>query len=406
MALLQLVAKGVQDELLVGNPRTSFFRTAYKRHTPFSTEFRDQVFDNEVGFGSRRAVVKIARLGDLLHTCILQMTMRSLELTDDVSLYPFYPAEEFVESVELYIGSEKIETHDHTFFRVYDELYRKEDARLAYRELTDFTTEPAGSVKTLYLPLAFWFCRDPSRALPLVAMAHHEVELVFTFAKSVRGVDPTFAPRPTLICEYVHLDTPERTRLASAPQAMLVEQIQSMSAAVQVLPQQNTVRVDLSQLNHPCKTLAWALTHPERHGVFTGSLRGLENAEAYAPLESAKLVVNGVDRGEVRSGAWNRAVDAFSRINQIPSVGVYTMNFALHPDDATAPSGAVNLSQVEAYLHLTTKRAPPGTTRATIMDDAMETVPESAQLTMLRVYAQTWNQLIVRDGMAALRWLA
>ena len=39
--LLELVAHGIQDIYLIGNPQITFFKTVYKRHTNFSIESRD-----------------------------------------------------------------------------------------------------------------------------------------------------------------------------------------------------------------------------------------------------------------------------------------------------------------------------------------------------------------------------
>ena len=36
--LLELVAHGIQDIYLIGNPQITFFKTVYKRHTNFSME--------------------------------------------------------------------------------------------------------------------------------------------------------------------------------------------------------------------------------------------------------------------------------------------------------------------------------------------------------------------------------
>ena len=37
-ALMQLVAYGAQDVYLTGDPKVTFFQTAYKRHTNFAME--------------------------------------------------------------------------------------------------------------------------------------------------------------------------------------------------------------------------------------------------------------------------------------------------------------------------------------------------------------------------------
>lgn len=393
MALLQLAAQGPQDRALVGTPSMSFFRCRYKRHTPFATEFKDVRFDTTATFGSR-AVVKLGRLGDLVHTCYLELVFKKTGET-------FYPAEACVESVDVVIGGTVIDSHDATWFRVYDELYRKEDHRAAYRELTDFSgSHPVGSVKTCWLPLIFWFCKDPAHSLPLASLQHHEIEFVFHFASHVAGIDMSFDPCPKLVCEYVFLDCPERDMFQNSQHTLLIEQLQRSHVST---PASETINVPVP-FTRPCKSVAWVFCDPERHGVFTASGRGLESAEVYAPMQSAQLLINGVERGDVRPGSWYRAVESFARSRQIPSAGVYAMFFALDAASSTQPSGTINFSRLNGELHLVMKRIVPGSMRHTILNEATETLEYAARLTMLRMYAQSWNQLIIAKGVAALAW--
>ena len=44
--LLQLKEKGAQDLYLTGQPQITFFKTVYRRHTNFSIESIEQLFDN------------------------------------------------------------------------------------------------------------------------------------------------------------------------------------------------------------------------------------------------------------------------------------------------------------------------------------------------------------------------
>ena len=68
-SLLQLVAKGSQDNYLTGNPQISFFKYVYKRHTNYSLENRKINYEGEAfanGIG-QTIDIKIPREGDLLH---------------------------------------------------------------------------------------------------------------------------------------------------------------------------------------------------------------------------------------------------------------------------------------------------------------------------------------------------
>ena len=47
--LMQLVAYGAQDIYLTGNPQITFFKVVYRRHTNFSMECIEQVFNGNLG---------------------------------------------------------------------------------------------------------------------------------------------------------------------------------------------------------------------------------------------------------------------------------------------------------------------------------------------------------------------
>jgi hypothetical protein len=312
--------------------------------------------------------------------------------------------EEAIESISVHIGGMKIDEHNSTWFRLYDELYRKEDERMAYREMSDFTTEPVGSVKTMYLPLLFWFNRHVSQSLQLVSLQYHEVEIIIQFSPFVKGIDMSFDPKPKLVAEYIYLDVFERRVFATSQHSLLVEQLQYFTSPVTVSSEEHAqMHVELP-FNHPCKSLIFVFcpNEPGHHGIFTGSEVGLEAAEVYAPMQSARLLLNGVERSELRPGSWHRIVDCFARNRQIPSAGIYSMYFANRPFDSTAPSGSLNLSRLDAVLYFTMKRAHGS--RATILDDAENTVDSAKKLTMVRIFAQSWNQLNIVSGMGGLKW--
>jgi hypothetical protein len=77
--LLQLVAYGAQDIYLTGNPQITFFKVVYRRHTNFSMEAIENVFNGTPGFG-KRVTAQISRNGDMIHRMYVQ-----LELPDTIN---------------------------------------------------------------------------------------------------------------------------------------------------------------------------------------------------------------------------------------------------------------------------------------------------------------------------------
>jgi hypothetical protein len=76
--LMQLVAYGAQDVYLTGNPQITFFKVVYRRHTNFSMESIEQVFNGTADFG-KRVTCTISRNGDLIHRVYLQVTLPLVE---------------------------------------------------------------------------------------------------------------------------------------------------------------------------------------------------------------------------------------------------------------------------------------------------------------------------------------
>jgi hypothetical protein len=395
MALLQLAAKGEQDKLLTSNPQTSLFKSTYKRHTPFQTEWVQETINGTATFG-QRCTIPIPKTSDLVRNIVLEATMKR---TGDT----FYCMEEFVDGIELLIGGVKVASYDRTWSRVYDELYRSLDEQMAYREMTDFSHEPIGNVKRLRLPLIFWFCRTTSQALPLISVPYAQVELVLHLNKQVKGIDMTVDPSMSIHLERVFLGPDERRIFARSTLRYLVEQVQmAHSATLSIENKQKVLRFPLD-FNHPTKSLVFVLTNPQMHGVFSASLLPLENREAAGPVKGAKLIINGKDVQEEKSGSWLRNVDNFLLMKSSPSVGIYTMHFCTQPQHPTQPSGSLNLSEVESELFIRLKSMD-----ATLMDNIVniddETLKDATELTHLYVYGQSWNQLVFSNGMAGITW--
>ena len=94
---------------------------------------------------------------------------------------------------------------------------------------------------TLYVPLQFWFCRNPGLALPLIALQYHEVKINLefrpkeeTFVTSANVIECNSSDstcqvcvpslqQATLFVDYIYLDTDERRRFAHE---YLIEQLQ------------------------------------------------------------------------------------------------------------------------------------------------------------------------------------
>jgi hypothetical protein len=139
---------------------------------------------------------------------------------------------------------------------------------------------------TLYVPLQFWYCRNPGLALPLIALQYHEVKINL----DIRPIDEclwavgdmkcdsgasarvTAAYNQSLVAaslyvDYVFLDTDERRRMAQNPHEYLIEQLQ-FTGDESVGSSSNKIKLNF---NHPCKELVFVV-QPDANVDYCSSL--------------------------------------------------------------------------------------------------------------------------------------
>ena len=72
--LMQLVAYGAQDVYLTSDPKITFFKVLYRRHTNFSVEVVEHTLNGTPDFG-RKSTVTISRNGDLITNMYLRVVL-------------------------------------------------------------------------------------------------------------------------------------------------------------------------------------------------------------------------------------------------------------------------------------------------------------------------------------------
>ncbi|KAF6252659.1 large eukaryotic DNA virus major capsid protein-domain-containing protein [Scenedesmus sp. NREL 46B-D3] len=440
--LMQIIAVGAQDLFLTGTPEITFFRSHHKQYTAFAVESVAQTFNGQVGW-NKRVSSTISRNGDLINNMWLEINLTwSGEAGDDEC---WYPAEACLREVELEIGGQRIDRHTNDFFRVYDELYRNEQQKRAYKRMTNFSSEDMlGSTVTVtnnnssapkklditrrfYVPLLFWFCRDTSLSLPLIALQFHEVKLYFTFADARATITPgndqpplvaeDSALQATLFVDYIFLDAAERKNFASSNAELLITQLQYTTETIEPFQVGNglssTKNVRLS-FNHPCSTLIW-FVKGEKHGWYNVS-RAIATVpdknpttadslynDMYAPVASAKLSINGHERSQARPGQFYSQVQPYQTLGARPQAGIYMYSFALDSSKVTQPNGTLNFSRVDnCTLSIDFKGMSDMAVPNDISSPDIMVNEGRYKLRTLVVMAVNWNVLRLVSGMAGL----
>jgi hypothetical protein len=281
--LMQLVAYGAQDIYLTGNPQITFFKVVYRRHTNFSMESIEQTFNGTADFG-KRVTCTISRNGDLIHRVYLQVTLPLVECPGQ-NCHCFrwvnYVGHVLIRNVEVEIGGQRIDKHYGDWLNIWNELTQEPGHQVGYDNMVGNTFALTGTgrkrteASTLYVPLQFWFCRNPGLSLPLIALQYHEVKINLEFRQKTEtyvvadalgncGVNLSGSGDLDVFCvpsleaaslyvDYVYLDTDERRRFAQVSHEYLIEQLQFTGD--ESITSQN-VKVKLN-FNHPVKELVW-----------------------------------------------------------------------------------------------------------------------------------------------------
>ena len=431
--LMQLVAYGAQDIYLTGNPQITFWKVVYRRCTNFAIESVEQTFMGNATPGSR-ATATISRNGDLVSNCVLEVSITARSGLTSGNAAQQTKLEKggmynLVESVEVEIGGQKIDKHYGAWMDIWSELAcgacgpngsdtnTKQSGKckvVGHSETALTATYAADSgaggadvkvsgTETLYVPLCFWFNRNPGLALPLIALQYHEVKFNFQFSSvanifsgettvydsnaadnnhdNTTGAAAGVVNSIKMFVDYIYLDTEERRRFAQQSHEYLIDQVQYTGAVSRSsgAGASQSLRLDF---NHPCKELVWV----ERNQTANAGLCNFE-ADMGKQGGSALLQLNGHDRFAKRPMNYFTRVQPLQHHTNVPygdRIGVYS--FGLRPEDHQ-PSGTCNFSRIDnATLQLT-------------LADAAHTDGSEFQ-----VYATNYNVLRIMSGMGGLAY--
>ena len=281
----------------------------------------EQTFNGQADFG-RRVTCTISRNGDLAYRTYLQVTLpeigQDLKNSDDGEVFARwldFPGEQLISQVEVEIGGQRIDRQYGDWMHIWNQLTIPKDQERGYFKMIGNTTEltyitnpnfadvdgpcdsdapnqvcvPRNALPetTLYIPLQFWFCRNPGLALPLIALQYHEVKINIDLrpideclwavsqldaTESSTNVKVSAAYNQSLVAaslyvDYIFLDTDERRRMAQNPHEYLIEQLQ-FTGDESVGSTSNKIKLNF---NHPCKELIFVV-QPDANVDYCDSL--------------------------------------------------------------------------------------------------------------------------------------
>ena len=223
--LMQLISYGSENTYLTGNPQITFFKTVYRRHTNFAMEYIEQYFTTLPNFSANSetiATVKIERNADLMYDCYLLYDLPAIYST---SLFSFRWVNNVglrvINYVEIFVNGQVLDKQYGMWMYIWNEISLPLSKRDAYNKLVGNTSEltspknyhgfyqdtnsvPSIPTSRLYIPLEFWFCKNPGLAIPLIALQYTEITINVHFNPLndlflIKHLDIEYSPNEPLV---------------------------------------------------------------------------------------------------------------------------------------------------------------------------------------------------------------
>jgi len=292
--LMQLVATGVMDTYLTGNPQITYFKSVFRRYTNFSIESRKLNFNGNIDFGHTNSCT-ISKGPDLLHKVYLQAKLPAISKTistDEHTAFRWlnWVGHKLIKTTRLVLGGVEIDRYSGEWLHIWNELSQKPGHKEAYAEMVGnvpgltqiSTTKGDGNSQTLineytlYVPLQFWFCKNPGLSIPLVSLQYSDVEIEVEFEtldkliwasnetstniRNQTGSSVFSDIKLTdihIYADYIYLDNDERKRFAQNSHEYLIEVVQEKGTSH--FDSGNDTRTFSLTFTHPVKELVWII---------------------------------------------------------------------------------------------------------------------------------------------------
>lgn len=436
--------KGTGDDILSLNPQITFFKKVYKRHTNFGLESKQinassistSSTESNLDFGSNLNY-KIPKTGTLIHDMHIEFTLPSAIQTSGISSVGVAVQPQtgtttgaisgwrgychwvnavgyaIINSIELKIKNNLIDKHNGLWLDIWNELTdpNKKEWQLVGKRDDDNSGFVQRLKSRYYVPLKFYFNRNPGLALPIFLLGENDVQIDINLSSlnsllNYQIIEDNDIPRlnglrnaPTepatflfntncqitdfkFYTTFVFLDTDEENRIkTNLPNEYLIETI---SINESLNPASNIT------LNNPVKELIWVIRKTTRlevpgtngtingrtpntnsvirgnndlpNDIFNYSLETENQILGYGSFDTfntLQINISNENRIDVTDATHFRTIQPYKHHSNVPGGNgnekrkyIYVYSFALHPEEYQ-PSGSFNFSKDDDTLKLT-----------------------------------------------------
>jgi hypothetical protein len=371
-ALIQLVSKGAQDMYINSDEGHSFFRMKFTRHTNFSQapKLIKTITDKD-------PVFTVPVLGDLVNC----LWFEGLEKNSNVSSNLLYNS-----TIDLYIGGQKIDSQHYDYYADIWPNYLAE----TWPKQEELTNKTSISNRN-FQPLHFFFC-DHGAFLPLVSLAHHQVEVRVNFDEESLIGYGTSQKRINVYGNYIYLDKEERESLVKRQMDFIITQTQKVNFPLSNVVD-NSIQtaggyndLDIGIFNHPVKSI-----------FFGYSATNIDPTNDRFTFKNADIHVNGTPLLENMSPTYFHTIQNYYKSKygktdfrvdseDLMYTRYFVYHFGLNASDYN-PSGTCNFSRLD-----NAKLILRGVEKGNFRSNQDE----------ISIFALNYNVLRIRDGLAGI----
>lgn len=380
-SIIQLIAKGSIDAILTSNPQISFFKQVFRRTTNFSMECIEQDVTG-ISETCKRFKVSISKCGDLLSKLYVEIGIHpnlcnvpytcsnSAALTIENS-----KAYNILKSVDLIIGGEVIDTLTFDWMSIHNNIRSSLEKKIQLTRLLNGQNEDG----TIYIPLHFWFCEQISDALPILALQHNDIHLIFHLHDNASTIVDLQTIR--VFGEYIFVENSERKRFTSCTTDYLITQVQIQGPITYT----NADNLDINlRFSHPVKELFWTVCD------ITDPLN-----VKYETIEHGSLEINGVKRCIQRQGSYFTHYQMYRYYDGIP------FSIADYNSYTCATTSLRNNIHCYSFCLFPLKSQPSGSCNFSELDSAvlyLKLKPSTGTLKAVNIYAINYNIFRIENG--------
>lgn len=450
-SIMELVAKSDLDNYLIDmTNKTSTFNFNIKKKNKYSKG--DTIFypEGKANWGNT-VRFNIEKKGDLLYDLYLVVKLPKISISNLVGVFPkpdeYNPDSKYrirysdfvgnvlVEKISFYINGQLIDEQWGDYMQFYTDLYVSDSNRKSMLGTDDIMNKPNLKIdaETIYIPFKFWFCHDIEKPLPLIAMQNCDIYVDVKFRNfnecvnilEVNSVNalafyesdlyhPEMAFEDVkLQANYYYVDLEERKQLAQSEFEIVITQAQLRSTT---LTTATSLEIDF---NHVVKDIMFIIrprTHLENGEYFNVTAKSNFPPAKYNTeppsidyrlwllepkrhlLYRARMLFNGIERIEWRDAKYFYYMQNHENYRNALQSYVYVYSFNNEPVKDHNMVGC-NFSRLDnAQLQVEIK---PDKFVINNIPRVYYNVEDTYEL---RCFATNYNVLVIKNGLAGLKY--